>query len=286
MWTLEGAWQWLGDQLDGVVADGGERDAERRVIWEVGLGLSVADRFTRGAAPLDPDRCAHLQAMVARRVDARCPVQQVVGSAVFYGLTLRVTPDTLIPRQETEGLVALCLGLSLPPNATVVDVGTGTGALALALASQRPAWRVVGVDLSSAALAIAQENARRLGLGAAAVTWQVGDLLSGIEGPVALVVSNPPYIPPADRGTLAPEVREHEPAMALFLPEGHTVGSWYGTLAQQAAGVLAPGGWLAVEHGEHQDETVCQALTAAGLQAVTAHQDCFGRPRFVTGRRP
>lgn len=280
MWTIETAWAWLGEAIQQVVPDPGERDAERQILWEVGLGLSVTDRFVRGEAVLDPCLTEKLQALVAARIEGRQPVQQVVGGAVFYGLPLRVTTDTLIPRQETEGLVDLCLALPLPPEAVVVDVGTGTGALALALKHRRPPWRVTGVDLSPRALAVAAENAAGLGL---ALTWQLGDLLAGITGPVDLIVSNPPYIPPDDRGTLAPEVAEHEPAMALFLPAGHSVGSWYGRLAQQAAEVLTPGGWLAVEHGEHQSATVCKVVEAAGFEGVTAHRDCFDRLRFVVG---
>ena len=197
-----------------------------------------------------------------------------------------VTPDVLIPRPETEILVETALGLLLGvARPVIVDVGTGSGCIALSLAAERPDAVVRATDVSAAALAVARENARRLGL-EDRVAFHEGDLLEPVSaesGGVDLVVSNPPYVDAGDRDSLAPEVRDHEPAISLFAP-GDAL-SVYRRLAIAAAQVLRPGGWLVVEVGAGQAEAVRAIFEGAGLRVGATIPDLQAIPRVVTARR-
>ena len=161
----------------------------------------------------------------------------------------------------------------------VLDVGTGSGAIALAIADEHPAARVVAVDSSEAALALARENLRRTGLGAR-VELRSGDLLEGLGGPFDLVVSNPPYVPAAEYDGLEPEIRLYEPYEAVV---GDHV---WERIGQAARGVLVPGGHLVLECGDGQAGEVAAGLTALGYDDVLCTPDLAGRDRVVEGRRP
>ena len=166
-----------------------------------------------------------------------------------------------------------------------MDVGTGSGCIALSLAAERPDAEVHAIDISEPALDVARENARRLGL-EGRVAFHHGDLLEPVAhlaGRIDLVVSNPPYVDPADRESLAPEVRDHEPALALF-PPGDPL-SLYRRLARASASSLRPGGWLVVELGQGQAASVQAACRDEGLVPTRLDHDLAGIPRCLTARR-
>jgi release factor glutamine methyltransferase len=262
-----------------------EWDAER-LLRHV-LGWDRAALVASPAARVPPQREAEFRRLVGERA-RRIPLQHLTGTQAFWKHELRVTPDVLIPRPETELLVEAALellrGVDRP---VIVDVGTGSGCIALALASEREDTELHATDVSEAALAVARDNARRLGL-EGRVAFQHGDLLEpvaeSVRGRADLVVSNPPYVDRSERDSLAPEVREHEPALALF-PPGDAL-SVYTRLAPAAAQVLKPGGALIVEIAPTRGGDVAGLLEAAGFERVQVRPDLAARPRAVLGRRP
>ncbi|MCL4820482.1 MAG: peptide chain release factor N(5)-glutamine methyltransferase [Vicinamibacteria bacterium] len=248
------------------------------------LGWSRADLVARSGEPLPAEAAERFGALVERRA-ARLPLQHLTGVQAFWRHEFLVTPEVLIPRPETELLVERALDL-LPAtgSALVVDVGTGSGCLALSIAAERPPARVWGLDLSPAALEVARRNAVRLGL-EARVDWRQGDLLVPVDelhGQIDLIVSNPPYVDPAD--PLEPEVRDHEPALALF-PPGEPL-SVYRRLWPQVAIALRPGGRALVEVGAGQANAVADLAHASGLVGVETWPDLQGIPRVVGAARP
>jgi len=260
-------------------------DAER-LIRHV-LGWDRAALVALPEAEVAPDREAELRRLVRERA-RRVPLQHLTGTQAFWKQELRVTPDVLIPRPETELLVEAALELLRGAARPVIaDVGTGSGCIALALAAEREDAELHATDLSEAALAVARDNERRLGL-EGRVAWRLGDLLdpvaAAIRGRGDLVVSNPPYVDQAERESLAPEVRDHEPELALF-PPGDAL-SVYRRLVPAAADVLKPGGALVVEIAPALDRAVAGLLDAAGFEGIEVRPDLAARPRAVLGRRP
>lgn len=214
----------------------------------------------------------------------RRPLQHLTGRQAFWRHEFLVTPDVLIPRPETELIVEEALrrlrGLSRP---VLVDVGTGSGCIALSLAAELEAAEAHATEISPAALAVARENARRLGL-QGRVAFHEGDLLAPVAEPPGrfdLVTCNPPYVDPAHE--LAPEVRDHEPALALF-PPGDPL-SVYRRLAPQALRALKRGGSLVVEVGQGQAEAVVAMFRDAGLTVDAVVPDLRRIPRTVVARR-
>lgn len=231
----------------------------------------------------DPDESfyASYQTVVDARA-RRIPLQHLTGCAAFGPLLLDVGPGVFIPRPETEALLEWALQQRLSPSPTVVDLCTGSGALAAALAELIPGARVIAVDDSTEALAYARRNCagRAVDLIEADVTGQ--GLLSGYDGTVDLLVSNPPYVP--DAAVLDPEVAEHDPAHALFGgPDGMRV---IGPIVALAARLLRPGGYAAVEHDDDTAESTVALFERSGaFSDVTSRRDLAGRPRFVTATR-
>lgn len=233
---------------------------------------------------LHENEAARYVALLERR-QAGEPIQYILGETEFYGLPFRVTPDVLIPRPETEHLVerviALCRDLERP---RLVDVGTGSGAIAVALAHALPRAHVTATDLSAGALEIAKENAARNGV-ADRVRFLRGDLLC----PVAtecfdVVASNPPYVATTERASLAVEVRDHEPAMALFAGcDGLTV---YRRLIAQAVEQIVSGGSIVLEIGYGQKEALAGLLTASRFESLEFVPDLQGITRVAVARQP
>lgn len=262
-------------------------DAER-LLRHV-LGWDRAALVAGPDHPVAPADAARVRALVARRA-SREPLQHILGVQAFWKHEFLVTPAVLVPRPDTEVLVETALrlieGVACP---VVVDVGTGSGCIALSIAAERPDAVVHATDVSQSALEVAVANGRRLGL-EGRVGFHLGHLLDPLTGPArrglepSLVVSNPPYVDPAERDTLAPEVRDHEPALALF-PPGDAL-SVYRALAPAAAGLLASGGALAVEIGPALAPAVREILESAGFEGVAVVPDLAGRPRVVCARRP
>jgi release factor glutamine methyltransferase len=222
-----------------------------------------------------------LEPLLARRAN-REPLAYILGERGFYGLSFRVTPAVLIPRPETELLVEAALAVG---QGHILDIGTGSGCIAVTLAKLLPEVHVWATDISETALEIARENAARHG---AAVTFRLGDLLAPLppEQRFEVIVSNPPYIAPADAAALQPEVGIFEPHTALFDPISGSDGlTLYRRLASDAPTRLNENGWLMVEVGMGQAEAVAQLFADAGLTAIEVCQDLAGIPRVVLAQK-
>lgn len=229
-----------------------------------------------------------LLATIGTRLQAGEPVQYVLGQADFFGLVFSVTPDVLIPRQETEELVALALDFLKggPPHPTVLDIGVGSGCIGLALARNRPNLRLWGMDKSAAALDVARENARRLGITSA--HWLLDDALASQTQdtwPIFdMIVSNPPYIPWREKALMPEHVLAHEPTLALFVPDDDPL-LFYRAISALAWKHLRPGGGLLFECNEFNASEVAGLLENMGYSDVRLRQDLSGRDRMVSAFR-
>lgn len=251
------------------------------------LGVRRGDLWLALDRELDGDADERFEQALARR-ERREPLQHVLGWEEFRGIRLRVTPDVLVPRPETEMLVELALELLPAPGGRprlVFDVGTGSGCIACAIARERPDTRVLATDRSMAALLVARTNVRALGL-ASRVAVAAADLLTAVRpGRVDLIVGNPPYLPSATVPALMPEVGRHEPRLAL---DGGTDGTaCLRQLVDGARRVLRPGGALALETaGAEQARQVATLLAGIGFLEVVVRADLAGVRRLVAGRAP
>jgi release factor glutamine methyltransferase len=263
-----------------------EADLDARLLARHVLGWDAARLLTDGTAAASDGFQAAYDALIARRT-AREPMAYILGHQEFWGLPFAVGPSVLIPRPETEVLVEAALE-QLPAAAAldVLDVGTGSGCVAIAIAHDRPHTRVVAVDLSREALAIARANAARHGVGDR-MTFACGDLLdvpSLSERTFDVIVSNPPYVADGDRLSLQPEVRDYEPAAALFA--GRDGLSIVRRLVAQSVSHLHRGGFLMFEIGMGQNEAVRELISATpGLTMIDMKRDLQGIPRTATARR-
>ena len=238
--------------------------------------------FAHGDDPVDPAKAEAYRALIGRRLTGE-PVAYVTGHRGFWTLDLETTPETLIPRPETELLVELALErLPVDEPVRVADLGTGTGAIALAIASERPLAAVVATDVAKATLAVAVRNAQANGVGN--VWFRRGDWCQALgRDRFDLVASNPPYIAEGDRHLSEGDLR-HEPARALS--SGADGLDAIRTIVATAPGHLVPGGWLLLEHGYDQGAAVRALLEQAGFVEVATAQDLEQRDRVSLGRRP
>lgn len=256
---------------------------DARLLAAAALGLDRAGLLAQRDRPLAPGEAAAVAALVRRRA-AREPVSRILGRREFWSLDLAVTPATLDPRADSETLVAAALDrLDDRQRAwRILDLGTGSGCLLLALLAELPTARGIGVDRDPAAARAARDNARRLGL-ADRARFAVGDWAASIRGPVDAIVANPPYIPTQDIDVLAPEVARYDPRPAL---DGGRDGlDAYRRIIPQAAALLAPGGFLAMEIGTTQSAAVAAMAEAAGLASIATIADLGGLPRVVVGQK-
>jgi release factor glutamine methyltransferase len=225
----------------------------------------------------------HLAQLVGRRARGE-PVAYLTGEREFYGRPFHVSPDVLIPRPETEFVVeeALACLRDAAGAPTVVDVGTGSGCIAVTIALQRPDAHVIGTDISRRALAVAARNAAELGA-LDRVKLRAGSLLAGLNGPVDLVVSNPPYVAATDRAALPVDVVNYEPGTALF--GGDDGLDVIRALIPAAASVLAPGGCLVMEIGIGQARDIEHLIDATGtMRVIRVRNDLQDIPRVVVAR--
>ena len=303
--------------------DRARRDAETLLLHLTGkdrawLIVHAGDEFGGCSA-------VSFAALIERRAKGE-PIQYITGECEFYGLPFRVTPDVLIPRPETEHLVEIVLSLTKQLGTThlqessetpssvrairILDVGTGSGAIAVALArelnekakqlpskgspnmdvAERDAASaleaaITAIDISPAALAIAEENAKRNGV---SIRFVEGDLLAPVaDEQFEIIVSNPPYVPHTDRALIAVEVREYEPAVALFAAPDSIDGlDIYRRLIPAAFAAFVPGGFIALEIGFTQADAVQALLSAAGFTSIETTRDLQGIPRVLTAQRP
>lgn len=282
----------------GCLREAGIRNPEREAAW---LCEHVLHTDAAGLLRARDERVASRQARrvlhVAARRAAGEPLQYVIGDADFCGLRLAVGPGVLIPRPETEGLVAAALaalrswgkpttGLaSEPAVCRVCDLCTGSGAIALAIAAAAGVRvEVTGTDISQAALRYARRNRRRLGL--TQVRFREGDLFAGTGQRPRwhVVTANPPYIAPRRWARLPAGVRNYEPREALWAADNGL--AVFRRLAKEARARLLPGGWLFCELDSRQCRTAVQFLAHAGYAEVSTHRDLFGRWRYVHARIP
>ena len=262
-------------------ATSGTARLDAEVLLAQALGWSRVRLLAHSGASLDPARARRFEALVERRRDGE-PIAYITGRREFWSLDLAVTPDTLIPRPETEHLVEAVLGVVAEDGtATIADVGTGAGTVALALALERPRSFVLGSDHSAAAVEVARANAARLGTGN--VSFIVADACAALAPRRwSVIVSNPPYVAEHDPHLLTGDVR-FEPRAALVAgPRGLAMLE---TLARQGPARLTDGGWLVLEHGHDQGPAVRALLSRAGLGAIETIRDLAGNERVTLGRR-
>ena len=261
--------------------EGARHDAEELLAAVVGtdrLALYVEPR-----RPVDAEAAARYRELLDRRAGHE-PIQYILGWEEFRGLRLTVTPEVLIPRPETEGLVERALELLTGhQGAVVADVGTGSGAIACALAAARPDLELLAVDQSLGALAVASDNVRALGL-ASRVRLVAGDLfgpLASLGGSLDMVVATPPYLPAMTLASLPAEVARFEPRLALDGgPDGMRV---LRRLIAEAPAFLRPGGWLVMEIGEEQAGALASLMAAEGFSVIGARRDLRGIERYIEG---
>lgn len=277
--TLVKAWTAAKDRLKDAGIDQPSIDA--RLMLEVAAGVTRTEIVTDPYRELTAEQSATLDEYLARR-SRREPVSHIIGRKGFWKILLQVNKNVLTPRPETEVIVDEVLK-AFPEQMpfSMLDLGVGSGTILLAVLAERPAAKGLGVDASDEALAVAKDNAANLDLNTRAA-FMHGDWTAGLgDGTFDLVVSNPPYIPTADIETLEPEVRDHEPRLAL---DGGADGlDAYRFLAPEILRVLKPGGMFAVEIGFDQSQAVEALFNAAGAQGVRTVKDLSTHDRVVTG---
>lgn len=260
-------------------SDSAKRDAEILLGFVTGRARTYLLAF--GETPLTTEQAEQLTVLLARRERGE-PVAYLVGEREFWSLPLSVSPATLIPRPDTECLVELALERLPATPCAILDLGTGTGAIALALASERPDCQLTGIDLQPEAVALAQHNAQKLAINNA--RFLQGSWFTPVAGQkFALIASNPPYIDEADPHLGQGDVR-FEPGSALVAADQGLAD--LAAIVQQAADYLEPQGWLLLEHGWQQGESVRTLLNAAGFIAVATHRDYGGNDRVTLGQKP
>ena len=247
------------------------RDARKLAGWAAVVGQDNDGDWTRAETLF--------QTAILERAK-RKPVSKIIGTRAFWKHDFEVTEDVLDPRPDTETLIELALG---QPWKTLLDLGTGSGCILASLLSERPDAAGIGTDVSLAALKVAQRNLNATGV-AQRATLQHSDWFRDIDARFDLIVSNPPYIAAVEMWKLQPEVRQHDPLIALT-DEADGLDA-YRAITTDVAQHLITGGWLMVEIGPTQGNAVGPLMQRAGLQNVSVHHDINGRDRVVCGQMP
>ena len=265
----------------------GEARAVAFALLEDAFGVGRTDVYADKVRQFSEEEEQRLRAILQQIAEGR-PLQYATGVARFDGRLLRVTPATLIPRPETEELVAWATERAEAMERTegarrLLDVGTGSGCIALSLALRLgEAWQVAAWDIDAETLSVARENARSQG---AAVEFEQVDLLAQPmpAEPFDLIVSNPPYVCERERAEMEAQVLDYEPARALFVPDSDPL-LFYRALVSLALCALRPDGWLLLEVNRAYAEQTAELLRQAGMHEVEVRCDAFGNPRMVGGR--
>lgn len=284
-WTVMEVLDWTRGHFADKGVESPRLDAE--VLLAHVLSTQRVMLYAQFDRPMEPEELATMRGLVARRA-AGAPVAHLVGRREFWSLEVEVGPDVLVPRPETEILIEVARRRGSAAE-RVVDVGTGSGAIAIALAVELPAARIWGLERSEAALEVARRNrARLLSEGAEErLVLAASDLLDGLPAdarPVDLLVANLPYVPRDVIETLAPEVRAHEPHLALDGgPDGLAL---LRRLIAQAPEALAPGGTIALESAPDQPPAITALLRDVGFEDVEITPDLAGHPRVTSARKP
>lgn len=259
-----------------------EYEYETWVLLEWKLGVDRAEYFMDPDAEVPQEQWNDLDAALRKR-ERRIPLQYLMGSCEFMGYSFAVDERVLIPRQDTECLVEMAVEQMRrsPEPCRVLDLCTGSGCIGVSVKLLCPQAQVVLSDVSEGALAVAGENARRLG---APVELVQGDLFENVQGTFDYILSNPPYIPSKVIDGLMPEVRDHEPRLAL---DGTEDGlHFYRRIVREATKRLRPGGRLLFEIGQEQGEALLSLLQEAGYEETAIRQDLAGLDRIAVGRWP
>lgn len=259
-------------------------ELDARIITGHALGLDLTQLIAAGRRQLGESELETLNALAERRLAGE-PVARILGRKEFYGLDFALSPATLVPRPETEAVVEEALAfLNDVAAPRIADLGTGSGAILLALLAERPDATGVATDIDAEALRVAEENAAAHGL-TRRVSFVHCDYAEGLDGEFDAIVSNPPYVVRAEISSLAAEVRDHDPKLAL---DGGPDGlSAYRALIPQAATRLVPGGALIVEIGAGQAADVARLMEESGLVVERPHRpDLAGFERVVRGCFP
>jgi release factor glutamine methyltransferase len=283
--TIEASRRALAARLKSAAIESAELDA--RILTGHALGLDLTGLISAAQRQLTPNESARLEEFACRRLAGE-PVARIIGEKEFWSLPLQLSSATLVPRPDTETVVELALELvraggDLDRPLRIADLGTGSGAILLALLSELPDATGIGTDVSAEALQTAQDNAFNLGFSDRAAFVRC-NYASGLCGPFDLIVSNPPYIRTSDIAGLDPEVRDHDPQLAL---DGGADGlEAYRVLIAQGACLLAPGAALVVEAGQGQTAQIEALMTAAGLTLPgPPRADLAGVARAVGARK-
>lgn len=279
-WTIRDVLSWTAGHLAERGSDTARLDAE--VLLAHALGSDRLHLYLDPDRPLSPaERDAYRELVRARGGGA--PVAHLTGEREFWSLPLRITPDVLIPRPDTEVLVEQALACMTAEAGRAADLGTGSGCIAAALAHERPGWTVAATEVDPAAAAVARDNLERLGL-AEGVTVHEGEWLAPLAGThFDVIVANPPYVP-ADDPHLAEGDVAAEPRGALVAEERGLAA--HRAILAEAGDHLVRGGWLLLEIGFDQGEAVTTAFAEAGFTEVAMDTDYGGRPRVVRGQWP
>lgn len=255
-----------------------EYETDAWLLLENACQCTRNDLYMRGECSLTEEQECIYKDYLEMRLQ-RIPVQQILGVQCFCGLDFEVTPDVLCPRQDTEVLVEEALK-KIAPGSKILDLCTGSGCILLSLLHLTKDCRGTGVDLSEKALAVAERNARKLGL---VCTFVHSDLFAKVEGVYDVIVSNPPYIATKEIEMLEPEVRDREPRMAL---DGKEDGLYfYRRIVDEAEVYLKPDGWLMFEIGYDQGRAVGEMMRTAGYGDVRVVKDLSGLDRVVLGKK-
>ena len=283
--TIDAARRALTMRFKAANIDSAELDA--RTLVGAALNLDLTGLIASGSRTITPSEAARLDDFALRRLAGE-PVARIIGQKEFWGLPLKLSAATLVPRPDTETVVERALEILRADDMQnralrIADLGTGSGAILLALLSELPNAEGIGTDISADALATAAANAAQLGL-AHRASFIRCDYATALSGMFDLIVSNPPYIRSADIATLAIDVREHDPILAL---DGGADGlAAYRALIPQSAGLLAPFGALVVEAGQGQSSAIETLMTGSGLTVDGCPKtDLAGIFRAVTGRK-
>lgn len=284
--SVEAARRKLASEFASAQFDTPELDA--RLLVGAATRLDLTGMALAAQRPLHNDESDKLAALVLRRLKHE-PIARILGEKEFWGLRFMLSADTLVPRADTETVVEAALDLirsgGEPPDPMrIADIGTGSGAILLALLHELPTATGIGTDISPGALGVAKANAEQLGL-AGRATFVECDYCEKLQGPIDLIVSNPPYIVRGEINSLAREVRDYDPRRAL---DGGSDGlAAYRAMARDIAALLEQGGAFALEVGHGQADDVAELMQLAGLHAIRPHRhDLGGIPRVVWGRKP
>jgi release factor glutamine methyltransferase len=248
---------------------------EARWLWQHVMARAWYEPLTE----ISPEKQLLFQQLLERRC-RREPLAQIIGRQPFWSLDFSVNIHTLIPRSDSEVVIETALEALSEKHTPyrLLDLGTGTGCLALTLLYERPEATALAVDISSEALEVARENAEKLQL-QNRITFQQTDWAEGITEVFDLIISNPPYIPEGEKTQLMPEVRDYEPHQALFAGEDGLAA--YRHIAKQAMPRLKPGGFMVLELGIHQAESVKEIFVAQGLKWLKTRCDLGGIERAI-----